>query len=439
MAIPSNTLQQVQTYQESLLPLFENMCCFASNANARFKDFQTKTGNLGQTITFDIPPNSVSADGLVASFQASAQLVQTLTCDQAKNVARAFTNQQEVFNLDADNYKEKFGKADVLELANSIEANLAKNADSSVPVMTVNANGQSIPTGALHTESGPYRFYGDGITPINSYQQLQQAVTNFKQLGTVDNIKIFLPSKAVPAVIGSGHNQFVPRRNDETAMSWELGEFGTPRVQYYESNLLPLHESGVIGNSSGAAQLLTVVSTNDPTGQNVTQINCTTAVTNETDAIFAGDVGQFTDPTLRYLTKYAHAVTSEAVQIRMTADASSTGANITIDITPALVWAPGSAQNINKPITPGMTIEIQPNHRCGLLVAGNAFYLAMPMLPDEDPFPTANKNDPDTGLSMRMYYGTAFGQNQRGMVTDAIWGSTIVPYYSLRLLFPTNV
>jgi hypothetical protein len=414
----------------------------ARNANTKFKDFQNKTANLGDTVGIWIPPNSIAGDGLVASFQASAQIEHTLKCDQAANASRAFTNQQYVFNLDANSYIEQFGKADVLAVATKIEINLGKNADSSVPVMTINSNGQSVPTGALHTESGPYRFFGDGKSAINSYQQLEQAFIDFTQLGEGPITKVFLPGKAVPAIIGTGLNQFVPRRNDEIAMSWELGDFGG--VDYVRSNLLPRHVAGTIGNSDSPNNLLTVVSTNDPTGANVTQIVCTTPVTTDSQAIFSGDLAKFIDGVsgqidMRYLTYYGKAVSSEPVQIRMTASAASSGGNITINIYPALVWAPGPDQNINTPITAGMKIEVMPTHRCGLLVNNNAFYLAMPMLPDEVPYPTESKNDEETGLSLRMYYGSRFGENQRGMVTDAIWGSTIVPNRSMRILFPDNV
>lgn len=444
MANPSNALRAVQTYQPSGLAYLENLCCFASNANPKFKDFQTKTANLGATITFEIPPDSITSQGLVASFQSSNQLFQSLTCDQAANASRAFTNQEEVFNLEADDYMEQFGKADVEELANTIEISLAKNANSSVPVMTVDSNGQSVPTGALHVESGPYRFYGDGTSAINSYQQLAQMVTNFKNLGASNDLRVFLPDTIIPTIIGTGLNQFVPKRNDEDAMSWELGDFGTPPVKYLTSNLLPYQIAGTIGNSSGTANQMTVVSTNDPTGQNITQITFSTSVSTDSQAILAGDLFQFIDnvsgqKNIRYLTYRGHAVSSQSVQCRATANAASSGGSITVNISPALVSAPGSNQNISTPITAGMKVQVLPSHRCGLLVASSAFYVAMPMLPDEEPFPTQSKNDPNTGLSLRMYYGSRFGQNQRGMVTDQIWGSTIVPKYSMRIAFPITV
>jgi hypothetical protein len=60
----------------------------------------------------------------------------------------------------------------------------------------------------------------------------------------------------------------------------------------------------------------------------------------------------------------------------------------------------------------------------------------MPKLPEEVPFPTANEHDADTGVSIRQYYGSLFGQNQRGMIHDAIWGSTLVDEMAIAVVFP---
>ena len=47
-----------------------------------------------------------------------------------------------------------------------------------------------------------------------------------------------------------------------TYRDWEIGSFGTPLVDYYQSNLMPLHTSG---NTGVDQDTLTVVSVNDPT------------------------------------------------------------------------------------------------------------------------------------------------------------------------------
>jgi hypothetical protein len=211
-----------------------------------------------------------------------------------------------------------------------------------------------------------------------------------------------------------------------------------------QSNLLPTHTSGTIGNSTGASNLLTVVSTNDPTGANVTQITCSTPVTSDSSAILSGDLGQFVDgvsgqPNMRYLTYRGHVPSSQPVQVRAAATAASSGGgSVVLTLSQPLVSAPGANQNINNVITAGMQIQMMPSHKTGLVVGGNAFFLAMPQLPDEAPYATANKSDPDTGVSMRMYYGSIFGKNQRGMITDAIAGSLLLQPYSMRILFPIS-
>lgn len=441
MATPTNVLQQVQTYQRSNLALLENLNCFMNISNTRFKDFENITANLGSVVTFDLPPRFLSAQGLVASFQPAVQRVQSLTCDQATNTSYAFTAQERIFNVekDTESYMEMFGRSAVAEMGANIEANLALNANSHVPVNTV-VNGQTVPTGALHTESGPFRFFGDGLTAVNSFQQLAQMIANFKNFGSVQQgIKVILPDVNIPPIVGTGLNQFAPNRNNDIAMSWEVGEFGTPPVMYYQSNLLPIHTAGNVGINGTT---LTVTSTNDPTGAAITQITFSGAGVSDADAIKSGDLLQFQDnvsgqPNLRYLTFIGHVISNQPVQVRATADAASSGGgSVVVNITPTLQATSGSGQNINANIVAGMQVKALPSHKCGLVIGGDAFYLAMPRLPDQYPYPTAAEYDPDTGVSMRMTYGSLFGQNQMGMVHDSTWGSVLVPEYSMRIAFP---
>src|ERR1700691_6064422 len=283
----TNILQQVQTYQRSSLGLLLNLCCHISTANSRFKDFDKIQANLGSTVTFDLPPRFTTTAGLVASFEPAVQRVLQLVADQANNTSFAVTSQQRIFNLEKgeEDYMRVFGKSAIAELANLVEGNIALNWDSGVQ--------SQLPGGTLNTYSGPYRFFGDGSTAITSYQQLAQAVMFFKNYGAVaEGMKFYLPDTVIPAIVGNGLNQFVPNRNDEIAMSWEVGDFGTPLVKYYQSNLMPIHVSGDTGV---LGQTLTVISTNDPTGQNVTQITVSGATASDPNAVFAGDVFQFAD------------------------------------------------------------------------------------------------------------------------------------------------
>lgn len=437
-----NILQQVQTYQRSSLGLLQNLCCFVSTSNTKFKDFDKIQANLGSSVTFDTPPRATTAAGLVASWQPADQLVETLTCDQAFNASFTVTAQQRIFNLEKgeDEYIEVFGKSFLTELANEVEGNLALNCISAVPVMSVNSQGQSVPTGALHTESGPFRFFGDGATQLTSYNQLAQMIMQFKNFGAVSHgIKVYLPDSVYPAIIGSGLNQFAPERNNKDAMSWEVGEFGTPRVKYYQSNLLPIQYAGTVGEGGN---VLTLVSTNDPSGANITQLTFSGAGAGGT--INAGDLFQFNDgvpgfQNLRYLTYIGHKVSINRVQNRVVSDAVANAAGvITIDLAWPLNSAGGNSLNLNQALQPGMQATVLPSHKAGLVVGGDAFYIAMPQLPDQRPFDTANEYDPETGVSLRMTYGSIFGANQKGIIYDETHGSMVVKQYCMRVIIPMS-
>jgi len=415
MALPSNVLQNVQTYNKADLAYLQNLSCFIHTANKKYKDFEkANPANLGDTITFDKPPRFVAADGLTVNFQAVEQRLQSLVVDQAKNVGINISAQQLIFNL--EDYMDRFGKAAIEELAAVVESDIAN--------VCVEA---------------PYRFYGNGVTPINSYNQLASALSLFRNFGASPSAtKGYLLDTAIPDIVGTGLNQFVPKGNDELRNSWELGAFS--RCEWYESNLLPTHTAGTEGVSQTT---LTVVSTTTDADGAVTAITfsgCTSA--SDADSIKENDKFQFQDgvagqTNLRYLTFVGHKTSSNSVQCRATADAASTGASqVTVSIDPPLQSAFGKNQNISTPIVAGQQVLFLPSHRAGMIQSGNQFYVAMPPLPDTDPYASSVASDADTGASLRMYTGAQFGQNLYGTVHDCIWGKTQVSDNAMSVIFP---
>lgn len=416
MAVPANNFQQVQTYQMSMLGFLLNQCPFIATMNHEFKEFNKIPANLGDTVTFDRPPRFSALNTLAVNnnFLPASQLVQPLTVDKQISVPFTFTSQQMIFN--AQEYMKKFGEAAVLQLGTRIEADCAQLA-----------------------ESVPFRFFGDGINAINSQQQLASAIALYDEYGAAKGRKKgYLPNLAIPPIIGTSLNQFVIDRNEDWAMEWMLGEFdGT---DWYRSNLLPTHVSG---NTGELGQTLTVVSTNDPTGANITQITVSGASNNDADAVKQYDSFQFADnvsgqPNLRFRSYIGQQATQAPVQIQATADAASNGAGqVTLNIYPALCVQDGNAnQNITNNIVAGMQLKTFPSHKCGLLVGGDALYLAMPELPDMYPFPTSAESDPETKVSCRLYHGAIMTTGQIGFIHDAIWGRTGVADYCLKLMFP---
>jgi len=410
----TNVLQAVQTYNESGLALLLNSQPFIGTANMKFKDFDKVEKQLGSTILLDQPSRFVSSNTLVASFQNVVDRSLSLSCDQAANVSYEFSAQEFIFN--AREFMEKYGRDAIAELGTKVESNVAQVC-----------------------ETTPYRFYGDGVTPISSYSQLANALALFRDFGAAKmDTKAYLDNLTVPRVVNSGLNQFALDRNNREAMSWEIGEFS--RCNWYESNLLRIHIAGTEGQ---AGSTLTVVSTTLDANGAVTAITfsgCDSA--SDADSVKQYDSFKFEDgvsgrTNMRFLTFIGHKQSQSPVQFQATADAGSTGASqVTVTVNPPLQANAGANQNINTAIVPGMQCTVLPSHRCGLIMSGNPLFMAMPRLPEPRPFDSAITTDPDSGASIRTYYGTLFGQNQQGLVHDCIWGRVLAADYSMKIAIP---
>ena len=431
MSVPNNVLQQVATYCDAELGYLENLNCFIHELNTKFKGFD-EPKNLGNAVNLELPNRAIASKGLVANLQGVQQRLVPFVCDQAANSAHDFTAQEFMFNV--KDYMMKFGKARVEELSAEIESNVALNAVSGVPVMIVDSNGQSVPTGALHTESGPYRFYGNGITAINSFGQLADMESIFREYGSAKgSLKVFLPNMAVSGIVNSGLNQFVPDRNEKIANSWDLGTYQGGNSRFFRSNLLPVHISGTAGQNQDT---LTLSDWNDHTGANITTLTFT-GVSSNSGAVVAGDVLEFLASSgINYLTFTGHKPSQAPVQCRVLANADALAGTVIVSITPALRWTPGLNQNLTKPIASGMTAKVAQSHRAGLVVGGDAFYLAMPPLPSTRPFDSSTTTDSDTGVSLRNYFGFLMARNQTAYVTDCIWAGLAVPENCMRICFP---
>lgn len=412
--MPNNVLQQVTTYNDSGLAFLLNSFAFINKSNTKFKDFDKIEKNLGDSVEFDLPPRFTTTNSLVVTFQAAEQRVQTLTVSEQASTAYEFSAQQFIFNT--RDYMDKFGKSAIAEIGTQVEADVAGLA-----------------------ETNTFRFFGDGVTPINSYLQLANALAFFRNFGAAkENTCGFLSDLTYPGIINSGLNQFTMDRGNKESMSWEIGNFS--KSDWYQSNLLTTHIAGTEGIQGST---LTVVSVTKNADDAVTSITFSgTNAPSDADSIKQHDKFQFSDgvagqPNLRFRTFIGHEVSESPVQFRATADAASTaGSEVTVTLNPPLKASSGNTQNINNEIVAGMQATVLPSHRCGLIMAGNPLYLGMPRLPEEVPFPTSSSMDPDSGVSIRQYYGSLFGQNQRGMVHDVIWGKTLVDEYAMMVALP---
>lgn len=405
----ANQLIDVTTYQRAMLALLRNSYVYVAKANTKFKNPQNFTGNLGDSIDFDLPIKQVAnrTSLVVSSFDPVIQRKQTLTVDEPITVANAYTAQERIFNV--DEFMDDIGRSAVAEIGDGVEGNVALN-------------------NLTHT----YRMYGNGVNDINSSQQLAQAAANYRNTGAPKGrLCGIIPDIKAPAIVGNNlNNLFVLNNNEKQYMSWEIGSFS--QVDWYTSNLCPTHIAGGVGQRQDT---LTVVSINAAG----TQLTLSGAQNGEVGAVQENDVLTFQDTggVIRYLTEHGHQVSQQPVQVRATANADADGGGqVVVDIFPALNSTAGDAlRNISTPVVAGMTLLPNQSHIAGLLFYQPALMLGMPRLPDQAPFPTANEVDPESGISMRLTYGSKLGENQTGFIHDAIWGSTLVDEYAMRMAF----
>lgn len=414
MSAPSNILVAVQTYQESLLGALQNYACFLSTSNKRFENFQNFVGQLGTTVQIKLPYRFNTVNSQVAQFQAIEQRFATLTVDNAISSSIEVTSAEFIYNLEND--MERMVRDMAAEIGTNIEANLATVA-----------------------ESKPYRFYGSPSTPFTSKYQLSAALTQFRNIGMPKTMtKGYITDTCVDAIVANDLAQFVMNRNEKEANSWELENFSA--CDWYRSNLLPIHTAGSEGN---AASTLTVVSVTKDSDDAVTSITFSgTSAASDANSVKLHDRFVFNDgvsgkPNMRFLTWIGHKPSASPVQFRATANAASTGGSqVTVSIYPALKASAGKNQNINNEIVAGMQCSVLATHRVGMVTANDPFYLAMPRLPSTEPFASATQYDPDTGASLRVYQGERFGQNERGVIVDGIYGFTAIPEYTQAIIFP---
>ena len=405
----SNILQAVETFNISGLGALQNQNAFIGTFNTKYKNIEKLPGQLGATALYDEPPYFIAQDSLVVTdFQGLTQRSVALSVDKEGAVPVSFDAQELIFNIDNDDYKKRISVSAMTALGAKVEGQVASTITSTA-----------------------YRFFNNDASSagINSYTQLASALATMRTIGAPDNgmTRAYIPDLAQPLIVGSGLNQFIQKKNDEVINSWNIGSFS--KCDFYSSNLLPTHTAGSAGDEGVELTVVSIDSTN-------TQITVSGGGT-ASDVIAQDDLLYFTSSALRFVTTFGKYTSQAQVQVRATASADSSSDSMVISVFPALISNNTLVnQNINIDIAPGMKIRVVPSHRRGVIIMGDAGYLAMPTLPDQIPYPTSNMQDKDTKVSLRFTYGAIPFQNQYGYVWDTIWCSQITPDYSYALVFP---
>jgi len=416
----NNVYQQVELYQSSLLPLMENLDPFIMLANKKFDNFNSNTYSYGAAVSFDLPVRTTIEDGLVASFTPVEQPKHVLTVNKKKNGSYIVADDNHIFQQQ-DVWAEKYGRGFIAEYGTVVGSDIASVC-----------------------ETDTYRAYGDGVTAINSVEQLAQMLADLRNYGAANTkATVILPDVKMPAIIDSGLAQFVTKRNDEFANSWQLGSWNN--ADFYTSNLLPTHMSGTVGT---LGDTLTVDSISGD-GSQITFSGASSDLTTflENDIITLDPDKLYTNTTqggqgAKFLTWIGHKPSSQSVQVRVTADANAVAGVVTVSIFPALNSTTGDYdENVNFDITDvagnGLTAVALNSHICGLVYTADPLYVAMPRLPEMRPFDSVSTIS-DEGASIRLSYGSIFGQGEMGWIFDGVYGYTLVPRYAMRIAFQIN-
>lgn len=431
MVAPVNYLPDTITKQQGCMALLENYGPFCSPEimNMRFREFnKTAINNYGNAVSISVPPRYISQGSLVVNnWQSSATEFETLICgvEDTENpddstvaaIPLAFDAQEITFQV--ENWMDDFGRSAVAEIATRVQAQVASNILNS------------------------YRYFGDvsGSMLINSYGQLDKARRKLNNYGSALGRRIMIiPDTAASDILNNGLDQFAIDRGNEDANSWKIA--AQADTTYYTSNLLPQQIAGVAGQDQ-ISLTLTAIS---PDG---TQLTLTGAGTTA-NAALKNDIlkiDYLNQTNLVYLTYIGHRPSQQRPSVRITADADSVGDVMTVFVDPPLIVAgtpnlnPAANLNVN-PATAlggsGVACQIINSHTAGILWGGDPFYLAMPPLPDQSPYTTANQYDERSGVSIRLTRGAKLGGNTYGYVLDGQWGALLVARYTERLIFPLD-
>lgn len=283
-----------------------------------------------------------------------------------------------------------------------------------------------------------WRYYGSPSTPINTYNQLVKGVNRLRLYGSTGEMaKAFLPMSVIPDIIQNGMSDFATKRNDSDAYNWELST--SYRTDWFECDFMPQQEAGNVGKDG---LTLTVVSVATDANGGVTSITFSGAGASDNDAIKAGDKFTFQDnvsghPNLRMVQFVGHGTIMHPVQNCVVSNAASDGSGIvTVTLVEPLQGSAGQLQNINHSIVAGMQVKFEGDHTVGFVMQGNPLLVAMADLPSKNPFSSASVRDPDTGVSLRLTYGSAAFTDETGWAYNALYGKGLDGDNVLAYLFP---
>ena len=408
-----NNLIDVATYADRATPFLANTNPWLGASNSKYTGISGIPGQLGATALIKTPIQTTVTRSLKYNTQGWNQQYKSITIDSQYSDSIAVSTTQYIFNV------EDF----LQDTARPMISNIGTAIGSDASQLAV---------------SNTYRFFGSTSIPFTSQNDLGRAVAAFRNYGAAPmGTKGFLYDNTVADIIAGQSNAFTPSLNDEYVNSWELGKFA--QTDWMSTNIMATHIAGTEGN---AGSTLTVVSTTLDADNRVTAITFSgTDSATDADSIKKWDklyfVPNATYPAPYYKVYNGDVVSGNVVQMRAEADAAASGSQVTVNIYPPLSASNGAyPSNINTTIVPGMTVKVLASHKAGLLYSGDALYVAVPPLPDQDPFQSKVATDPDSGLSLMFSGGWLLGQAQYTFGYSCVAGYTLIDQMAMCLVQP---
>jgi len=335
------------------------------------------------------------------------------------------------------------------------ESLLATNARSALIQM-----GSAMEASAVQAISyAGYRTLGNYATAANPSQNTTVAdvvdnIARFKTFGvTRSNIWYLNDNLTSSQIIQSSFNQFVPARNDSSAIKGQIGALGAmPDVKFIVSDATLVHTAGTMADDSinfttGYTIDSLVVTNSTPTPgleYGTTEVTISGATPGTT--LVVGDMVKFgenvvsTNP-LRFLSYTGYFISGHAVEGRVITGGTVAGdGTLTFTIVPALIYDTDTTnpfRNLNRAIVPGTdTLEVCQTHRMGVLYCGEYGKFANPMLEKRDPYLTSYGRFDTEGVSIRMYMGAVFDQPINAVIHDALYGFGTAAEGFARVILP---
>lgn len=410
-----NQVVNVVSLNRSMLAKLLNNCVAVNTANRKYDYVMTipgQNGQYGRTLQYTVPPDAVIQYTLGVNFTNTNFPTRTISVDRYRSAAYAFNMSDYQFNTRT--FMQDYGSAHAAALGQSVESD----------ILTV-------------AVKNCYRYFGDGINSIGSFQQMALATTIMTERGDAEQKKAYISATMDTQMVSSGMNLFRPVTNDQMGKKWTVGNYQD--VDYYKSRRLPILYAGNAGNDQLTLTVLSFVQDADGF---VTQITFSGAGTTDPEAIHKYDKATFLDnvsgfPNIRFMAKYDPVPVDAPVQFMATAASGSDGSgHVSVNIFPGLKASTGLGQNISSPIQVGMQVTFLPTCRLGFMTMGDALYLVNPPLPDQDPYKTSFVRDPNSGVGLQMVTGAQFNSGDLGNIHRIWYGYDLVPDYGYALAIP---